>query len=77
MKPIVYADYGSWKVYMNALVGQIDKIFSFMEIQTPMESNSTTKCRQPPCRNFTFPPASCAWSSISSSFVLLLVLIPV
>ena len=34
MKPIVYADNGSWKVCMNTLVGQIDKIFSFMETQT-------------------------------------------
>ena len=34
MKPIVYADNGSWKVCMNTHVGQIDKIFSFMETQT-------------------------------------------
>ena len=34
MKPIVYADNGSWKVHMNTLVGQIDKMFAFMETQT-------------------------------------------
>ena len=34
MKPIVYADNGSWKVCMNTHVEQIDKIFSFMETQT-------------------------------------------
>ena len=34
MKPIVYADYGSWQVYINTLVEQIDKMFSFMETQT-------------------------------------------
>ena len=34
MKPIVYADYGSWKVCMNTLVGLIDKMFSFLETQT-------------------------------------------
>ena len=30
MKPIVYADYGSWKMCMNTLVAQIDKMFSFV-----------------------------------------------
>ena len=34
MKPIVCVDNGSWKVCMNTPVGQIDKMFSFMETQT-------------------------------------------
>ena len=34
MKPIVYAYNGSWNVCMNTLVGQIDKMFAFMETQT-------------------------------------------
>jgi len=34
MKLIVYADYGSWQVCINTLVGQIDKLSSFMETQT-------------------------------------------
>ena len=54
MKPIVCADKGSWKVCMNTLVGQVDKMFSFSK--PPMESNSTSNRRQPPCRKCTFPP---------------------
>ena len=46
MNPVVFADNGSWKVCMNTLVGQIDRMFAFMETQT-----QTT-----PCRKFTFPP---------------------
>ena len=37
MKPTVYADNESWKVCMNTLVGQIDKMFAFMETQTSYE----------------------------------------
>ena len=51
MKPIVYADYGLWKIYMNTLDTKTEKMFFFVEIQKhkpAMESNSTTKCRQPP-----------------------------
>ena len=46
MKPIVQADYGSWKMCMNTLVAQIDKMFSFV-------------CKHIInliCRKFTFPP---------------------
>ena len=30
MKTIVYADYGSWKMCMNTMVAQIDRMFSFI-----------------------------------------------
>ena len=33
---------------INTLVGQIDKMFSFMETQPPPMESNTTKCRQPP-----------------------------
>ena len=52
MKPIVYADYGLWKIYMNTLNTKTEKMFSFVEIQKHKPAreskNSTTKCRQPP-----------------------------
>ena len=57
MKTIVYADYGSWKMCMNTMVAQIDRMLSFIWKHKPgMKSNSTTECKQSPCRKFTFPP---------------------
>ena len=59
MKTIVYADYGSWKMCMNTMVAQIDIMFSFIWKHKPgMKSNSTAKCKKPPCRKFTVPPFS-------------------
>ena len=59
MKTIVHTDYGSWKMCMNTTVAQIDRMFSFIwKHKLDMESNSTTKCKQPPCRKFTIPPFS-------------------
>ena len=59
MKTIVYADYGSWKMCMNTMVAQIDRMFSFIWKHKPgMKSNSTAKCKKPPCRKFTIPPFS-------------------
>ena len=57
MKPIVYTDYGSWKMCMNTMVAQIDRMLSFIWKHKPgMKSNSTTECKQSPCRKFTFSP---------------------
>ena len=65
MKPIVYADYGSWKMCMNTTVAQIDRMFSFTYGNINLVWNRTAQpnANNPHAESLLFHP-SWTWSSI-------------